>query len=91
MFIAIPGKTGLVGTRHETNPPAAEPAQKQATPEPKITVNHRCGYACSCKSIHHEFSRKDPEHINNRVGKERRKCTHSHFGRRGRRAVVIFH
>ncbi len=68
---------------------AAQPAQQPV--EPKVVVPHYCeGYACSCKGFHDEFSRKDPYQFNMRSGKEHRKCAHSHFGRRGRRAVVIF-
>lgn len=91
MYIAVPGKTGFLGVRIETTSFVAKPAQKPAAPKPKTAVTHRCGYACSCKNMHPEFSNKDPKHVNNRIGQERRKCTHSHLGRRGRRAVVIFH
>lgn len=89
MYAAVPGKTNVLAIRLVE---AAKSAQKPAAPAPVVAVTHECaGFACSCKGFHDEFSRKDPYQFNMRSGKEHRKCKHSHFGRRGRRAVVIFH
>jgi hypothetical protein len=93
MYAAIPGKTGALAVRFETTAASApKPAQKSAEPMLMAATSHYCeGYACSCKGFHDEFSRKDPYRCNMRSGKEHRKCQHSHFGRRGRRAIEIFH
>ncbi len=103
MYTVVPGRTGALAVRIETTiAPVSKSAKKQVAlktvaPKPaRVHVSERKvimhkPYVGSCKSAHKEMGNPPPKFKTSyEVGQERRKCQHSHFGRRGRRAIEIF-
>ncbi len=93
MYAAIPGKTNMLAARIEiVVAPVAKPVQRPVVlasmPVQKLV---RGNLQASSKAGHAEFSRKDCIGNFRNYGKEQRDRKHSNLGRRGRRAVIIFH